>query len=119
MSDDSGKTEKGAPLDENEVPFSENMLRLYRQVQTARTREERQQAMMAFAGAVSQEHDPTDHSASEVYHDYIEAFDKAQLEFHQQGMRLARMATDCMDQYFVESEATLEEVLATVEKTFN
>lgn len=117
MSHDSGKTEKGAPLDENEAPFSENLLQLYRQVQTARTREERQQAMMAFANAVSQEHDPTDHSASEVYHDYIEAFDKAQMEFHQHGMRLARMAVDCMDHYFAEND--VREVLSTVEKTFN
>lgn len=118
MTDDSCKMEKGAPLDE--VPFSENLMRLYRQVQTARTREERQQAMMAFASAVSQEHDHTDHSASEVYHDYIEAYDKAQLEFVQQGMRLARMAADCMERYFSENEVSVDEALDdVVEKTIN
>lgn len=115
-----GKT-SAAPLDDDrEGPaFSKHLLTLYQQMQAARCREEREKAMMEFAAAYAAEHDHTDASASDVYHDYIESYERAQLAFKQNGMRLARMAAECVTRYLQENEMSLEDVATSVEKSLN
>lgn len=80
-----------------ETFFSEDLKSRFHRVQEARSKTERDRLMMEFAESFASEYDATDHTANEHYHEFIEEFEKAKLDFKQASMRLARMGVDLME----------------------
>lgn len=105
---DTGSKGKGSAV---ELPFSVEVLALYHRVERATSKEERVQCMLEFAAAfASQEHDPSDTSATDSYHVYFEEYAKAKLEFEQKALRIGRLAADCIAQYLSSHPGTTEGV---------
>lgn len=77
--------------------FSANLLNHFRRIQTAATKEERTQLMLEFADSFAIEHDESDYSANDNFHQYIEEYETAKLAYMQSAMRLARMGMDLID----------------------
>ncbi len=105
---DTGSKGKGGAV---ELPFSIEVLALYRRVEQATSKKERIQHMLEFAAVfANQEHDPSDASATDSYHMYFEEYAKAKLEFEQKALRIGRLAADCITQYLASHPGTTEEV---------
>lgn len=96
---------------EEVAPFSRAVLMLVRQVQRAKTREERIEAMMALAAQFADDHDETDETATDDYHEYIDEYLRVRLQFQQTAMRLARLAVDLVQTYAKQQNITLEEAM--------
>lgn len=91
--------------EENETPesfFSEDLVDCFQRIQRTRSKGEKVQLMMEFAETFAAEYDSADHTANENYHEFIEQFERARLEFQQASMKLARMGVDFMESVLAE-----------------
>lgn len=108
-----------APSGLDDFPFSDNVLRLYRQARDASTKEERTAAMMELARLFAVEHDLTDFTATDDWHIYIEEFEKAKLAFEQAGLRLSRLVAHTLDEMMEENEVSADEIEARATRSLN
>lgn len=87
---------------EGEFEVSDEVERSYRAVKGAMGPKQRRAAMMALAEMFAGTHDPTDYTATDDWHAYIEEYEEARLRFNQAGMRLGRLLTHILDAHFGE-----------------
>lgn len=74
------------------APYSKATLHLCRQIEEAKSKEERAQLMLQLAARFHQEHDPTDAELNDHYHSFFEEYEHARMSFQQAAFRLARLA---------------------------
>lgn len=94
-----------------ELPVSPRVLALYKQIRQTQSKAERAQLMMELAAIFAAEHDPTDDTATDDFHGYLEEYEQAKLRFQQAGLRVARLAMDCIDTYAESTGRPIEEVV--------
>lgn len=93
-----------------ELPFSPLLIDLYKQWQNS-SREERTQLSLELAATFCVEHDPTDTTLSEEYHEVFEVFLESQLRFEAEAMRLSRIAERRITEYLKEHNIDLDKVV--------
>ncbi len=93
------------------LPFSDEVLRLVQQIKSTRTKSERMGLMAELALTFAEEHDETDESATDLYHDFIDEYRQAQVSYQQAALRLARLAVQCVDVVLDENQTSIEEVI--------
>lgn len=82
------------------MPFSAELLDLYRKFRAAESKEERIAISMAIAESfLNGEYDITDYSASEEYHAFFTAYEQAQLALEHAALKAARVAVHIIDEY--------------------
>lgn len=104
---------KGSPSLLNAPPYSKAVLRLCQRIKDCKSREERTQLMVQLAKRFHQEHDATDTILNDQYHDFFEEYERAQLQFQQAALRLARLALSEVDETFDANDLTIDEVAGT------
>lgn len=99
--------------DEDQVlhlPFPPRLVSLYRQLEESTDPEERYMLSREMAEIFSADHDPTDHQLTDSYHEYFEEFDKAKLAYDQAALKVARVATQVIDQYLVSKNMSTDDL---------
>ncbi len=92
---------------------SEKLLDLYRQVQKAKTKEERRRLMTLLGEQFAAEHDDSDETATDDVHGYFEALAQAKLAYEQAALRVGRLAADCVSTFLKEREVPAAEESTT------
>jgi len=90
-------------------PYSKATLHLCRQIDGAKSREERAQLLLQLASRFHQEHDPTDAELNDQYHSFFEEYEHARMAFQQAAFRLARLALSEVNGAFESGRLTHEE----------
>lgn len=121
MADQERKVDGGVAqlVVDDDLPWSGETLALVRKIQEAKTKEERGNLMLALAGRVAAENDPTDETATDDYHGVVEEFEKARLRYQQTALRLARLTVDLVQQYAASKDSTVEDVTTAVQQQTN
>ena len=102
--------------DETEGPgdidptISDEVLRLYHQATSAKSREQRTEALLELAKVFAVEHDLTDITATDDWHAYIEDYVRAELLYRQAALRLGRLAVNTLEVHFDENDVSDEQV---------
>jgi len=107
--------------DKNQLPtspYSKATLRLCRQIEEAKTKEDKVQLMLQLAARYQAEHDPTDAGLNDTFHDFFEEYERARLLFQQAAFRLARLAMSEVQGAFESGRLSYEDV-AEVGKAAN
>jgi hypothetical protein len=99
-------------------PYSKATLHLCRQIEEAKSKEERAQLMLQLASRYHLEHDPTDADLNDQYHSFFEEYEHARMAFQQSAFRLARLAMSEVQGAFESGRLTPEES-AVVGKAVN
>lgn len=93
----------------DELPFSQTTLDLFRQVQNAKTKEDRKRLIMELGEQFASEYDPSDESATDDYHNYFDEFVQAKLVYDQARMRVGRLAAHLITEIQKPGEAQVTE----------
>ena len=101
--------EKPNPSKVQELPFSSDLMELYRYWLEAPV-EDRMHLSLEIATVFCAEHDPTDTDFSEEYHSLFEDFLRAQLNFENEAMRLTRIAIHRITDHLEEHSIDLDNV---------
>ena len=83
------------------LPFPPRLVSLFRQLTDSTDASERYLLSREMAEVFAETHDPTDHGLTDDYHQYFEEFDKAKLAYDQAALKVARVATQVIEQYMV------------------
>ena len=100
-------TNETKDLDDS-TPISPEVLRLYQKIRRVRSQDERKRLMLELAAAFVADHDPTDDTATDTFHAYMEDYEEARLRFQQAALRVARLALDCIDTYESVNDVTID-----------
>jgi len=90
------------------LPFSERLLELYQEFQSA-NKERRVELAHEIAEAFMVDHDSTDHGATDDYHQYFEAYEEARLKFEHASLRVTRLVVHVIEQYLTSNQIQLGE----------
>ena len=104
---------------QDELPFSHETLTVFQRVQQATSREERAKLMLELGARFAEDHDVSDSSATDDVHGYFEKLAQAKLAYEQAALRVGRLANECIQQYLVASNLTIEEATAEVTRSLN
>lgn len=94
-----------------EMPFSPQLLELYQAFQAATSQQERLDLSQQIAATFASDRDAVDWSASEDYHEFFEAYERAVLKYEQQTTRLSRLALNLVDRFLTTHETDVETLL--------
>lgn len=98
-----------------DLPFSKRLLDMHREFSGA-TRERKLELAQELAALFASEHDATDYSATDDYHQYFEEYFQAKLRYEQESLRLARLAANLIS-VLLEKSADEDEASAVILKT--
>lgn len=99
--------------------ISDEVLRLYTQATTAKSRDERTKALLELAKVFANEHDLTDFTATDDWHAYIEEYYQAKLTYRQAALRLGRLAVNTLDVHFKENDVSDEQIAERSHQVLN
>lgn len=99
--------------------ISDEVLRLYHQATSAKSREQRTEALLELAKVFADEHDLTDITATDDWHSYIEEYIQAKLAFEQTALRLGRLAVNTLEVHFQENDVSDEQVAERGSQSLN
>jgi hypothetical protein len=105
--------------DAEDIPFSSEILELYQAFTQATDRETKTAISLQMASVFAADHDNLDPSATEEYHEFFEAFEKAILAYEHQAHKLARLAVNLVSSYLANNETTVDEMIPTVTSASN
>lgn len=100
---------------DEDVPFSDNLLRLYSEFVDTKSRERREELSLEIAALFAAERDATDISGSEEYHEFFEAYEQAQLDFKIKSLKLARVAVQLITTYLDQHETTVDTICSSTQ----
>jgi len=106
-------------LEEHADPISNELLGLYRQFKSSKSKEERLELSQRIAEAFLTDHDFTDHAGNEDYHSYFEKFSLAKREYELAAARLSRLAVHITEEYLESNHTTDAEIEAKTRNTTN
>lgn len=96
------------------TPFSTALLELFQAFNQARTIDERRDLSKQIAAMYASERDITDWEASEEYHEFFEAYERAALAYEQQADKLSRLAINMIGQYLQQNKTDIDTLLTPV-----
>lgn len=94
----------------HELPFSQTVVKLYQDFVNSSSQEERVRLASQIAEAYAAEHDRTDPSASEDYHQYFEEYEEARAKLDQAGLKLARLAVHVIGEFLSHHRVDIDTV---------
>ncbi len=92
------------------LPFPDRVLNVYRQLSEAEDPNDRYMLSRELAEIFAETHDPTDPNLTDIYHQYFEEFDHAKLAYDQAALKVARLASQVIEQYLVHKGLSPEDL---------